>query len=166
MIPETVIAKLWQVYGVQKREISRTQRRGAIIVLGMLATATPEIVVSEMETMLRIGLGAYGVMDLQLAKYTCVALRRINPTGRQAKESAVKFSRLANDHAVLGKLAAITEVPSDSKEWYGGCRAGDQRHLRHFKTPGRSLLRDNPPQDESSVFLSVFSAELSRPDTT
>ncbi|KAK0724909.1 condensin-like protein [Lasiosphaeris hirsuta] len=119
MIPDIVIAKLWQVYGIQKREISRTQRRGAIIVLGMLATASPEIVVGEMETMLRTGLGPHGRSDLQLAKYTCVALRRINPTGRQAKESAVKFSRLQNDHAVLIKLAAITEVPSESKEWYG-----------------------------------------------
>lgn len=119
MIPEVVVNKLWQVYGVQKREISRTQRRGAIIVLGMLATANPEIVVGEMETMLRTGLGAYGRSDLQLAKFTCIALRRINPTGRQAKDSTVKFSRLPNDHAVSVRLAAITEVQSDSKEWYG-----------------------------------------------
>ncbi|KIH93354.1 condensin complex subunit 1 [Sporothrix brasiliensis 5110] len=119
MIPEVVVAKLWQVYGVQKREISRTQRRGAIIVLGMLATANPEIVVGEMETMLRTGLGAHGRSDLQLAKYTCVALQRINPVGRAAKDSGVTFSRLANDHAVLLKLAAIIDVPSESKEWFG-----------------------------------------------
>ncbi|KAH6668634.1 condensin [Plectosphaerella plurivora] len=119
MIPESVIAKLWQVYGVQRREISRTQRRGAIIVLGMLATANPEIVVGEMETMLRTGLGSHGRADLQLAKYTCIALRRINPTGRQAKDATIKFARLSNEHAVLAKLAAITEVPSESKEWYG-----------------------------------------------
>ncbi|KAL2115164.1 hypothetical protein VTJ04DRAFT_10827 [Mycothermus thermophilus] len=119
MIPDLVITKLWQVYGVQKREISRKQRRGAIIVLGMLATASPEIVVGEMETMLRTGLGAHGRADLQLAKYTCIALRRINPTARQGEKTTAKFSRLPNDHAVLVRLAAITEVPSDSKEWYG-----------------------------------------------
>jgi condensin complex subunit 1 len=119
MISDAVIAKLWQVYGVQRREISRTQRRGAIIVLGMLATANPEIVVGEMETMLRTGLGIHGRTDLQLAKYTCVALSRLNPTGRQSKDSAVKFSRLPNEHAVLAKLAAITEVPSESQEWFG-----------------------------------------------
>ncbi|KAK9438149.1 condensin complex component cnd1 [Metarhizium brunneum] len=119
IIPEIVVTKLWQVYGVQRREISRTQRRGAIIVLGMLATASPEIVVDEIETMLRTGLGAHGRADLQLAKYTCIALRRINPTGRNAKESTAKFNRLPNDHAVLGRLAAIAEVQSESKEWYG-----------------------------------------------
>ncbi|KAF4629390.1 hypothetical protein G7Y89_g8762 [Cudoniella acicularis] len=118
-ISELVVQKLWQVYGVQKREISKSQRRGSIIVLGMLATAKPEIVVGEMETMLRIGLGSLGRSDLQLAKYTCIALRRINPTGRQAKETNVQTSKLPNDHAVLSKLAAITEIESDNKEWYG-----------------------------------------------
>lgn len=119
MVPEIVVSKLWQVYGVQKREISRTQRRGAIMILGMLATANPEIVVGEMETMLRTGLSTFGRSDLQLAKFTCIALRRINPTGRSAKDSVVKFSRLPNDHATCVRLAAITEVPSDSKDWYG-----------------------------------------------
>ncbi|KAG0647127.1 xcap-d2 [Hyphodiscus hymeniophilus] len=118
-ISELVVTKLWQVYGVQKREISKSQRRGAIIVLGMLASAKPEIVVGEMETMLRIGLGSLGRSDLQLAKYTCIALRRINPTGRKAKENTVQTSKLTNDHAVLTKLAAIIEVESDNKEWYG-----------------------------------------------
>ncbi|KAJ6780364.1 hypothetical protein PWT90_03572 [Aphanocladium album] len=119
IIPDVVVSKLWQVYGVQKREISKSQRRGAIIVLGMLATANPEIVVGEIETMLRTGLGAHGRNDLQLAKYTCIALRRINPMGRNAKDSTVKFARLPNDHAVCMRLAAITEVQSESKEWYG-----------------------------------------------
>jgi condensin complex subunit 1 len=118
-ITDLVVRKLWQVYGVQKREISKSQRRGAIIVLGMLATAKPEIVVGEMETMLRIGLGILGRSDLQLAKYTCIALRRINPTGRQAKETNVQTSKLPNDHAILTKLATIIEVESDNKEWYG-----------------------------------------------
>ena len=117
-ISELVVAKLWQIYGVQKKEISRNQRRGAIIVLGMIALAEPDTVVKEMETMLRIGLGSLGRADLALAKYTCVALRRINPSGRLAKEVTTIFSKLPNDHVVLLKLAAMTEIVSDSKEWY------------------------------------------------
>ena len=119
MISDLVIQKLWDVYGYHKKEISKSQRRGAIIVLGMLASANPEIVVGEMETMLRTGLGAHGRNDLQLAKYTCIALRRLNPTGRQAKESTVKFSRLPNEHAVLVQLTAVADIESDSKDWYG-----------------------------------------------
>ncbi|KAK1146702.1 condensin complex non-SMC subunit Cnd1 [Aspergillus melleus] len=117
-ISEAVIAKLWQVYGVQKKEISKTQRRGAIIVLGMLALADPEVVVKEIEAMLRIGLGNLGQSDLVLAKYTCIALRRMVP-GRQAKTKETGIPKLANDHPVLAKLAAMVETVSDSQEWYG-----------------------------------------------
>lgn len=117
-ISEGVVAKLWQVYGVQKREISRTQRRGAIIVLGMLALADPDVVVKEIEPMLRVGLGVLGKSDLVLAKYTCIALRRMIP-GRQAKSKESGIPKLTNDHPVLDRLAAIVEIVSDSKEWFG-----------------------------------------------
>ncbi|KAL4864967.1 hypothetical protein BDV12DRAFT_175357 [Aspergillus spectabilis] len=117
-ISDGVIAKLWQVYGVQKKEISRTQRRGAIIVIGMIALADPEVVIKELEIMLRIGLGSLGRSDLVLAKYTCIALRRMVP-GRQAKSKESSISKLTNDHPVLMKLAAMVETVSDSKEWYG-----------------------------------------------
>lgn len=117
-ITDVVISKLWQVYGVQRKEISKTQRRGAIIVLGMLALAEPDIVIREIETMLRTGLGSLGRSDLMLAKYTCIALRRMKP-GRQAKTKDAASPKLANDHAVLTKLASMAEIVSESKEWYG-----------------------------------------------
>lgn len=117
-VSEAVIAKLWQVYGVQKKEISKTQRRGAIIVLGMLALADPEVVIKEIEVMLRIGLGGLGRSDLVLAKYTCIALRRMVP-GRQAKSKEIGIPKLTNDHSVLTKLGAMLEIDSESKEWYG-----------------------------------------------
>ncbi|KAE8348929.1 condensin [Aspergillus coremiiformis] len=117
-ISDGVIAKLWQVYGIQRKEISRTQRRGAIIVLGMLALADPEVALREIEVMLRIGLGSLGRSDLILAKYTCIALRRMVP-GRQAKSKEAGICKLNNDHPVLTQLAAIVEIVSDNKEWYG-----------------------------------------------
>jgi len=120
LVNEVVVQKLWQVYGVQKKEISKNQRRGAIIVLGMLALANPDIVVKEMETCLRIGLGELGRRDLGLARYTCIALRRINVgTSKQASGSTTITAKLPDDHAVLVKLAAMTEVVTDSKEWFG-----------------------------------------------
>lgn len=118
-INDLVIQKLWQVYGVQKKDISKSQRRGAIIVLGMLALADPDIVVREMETCLRIGLGAIGRRDLVLARYTCIALMRmtnVKPTkGTESKPS----TRLPNDHAVLIRLASLLEIESESRDWYG-----------------------------------------------
>ncbi|KAI9886562.1 MAG: 60S ribosomal protein L28 [Watsoniomyces obsoletus] len=118
-VSELVMSKLWQVYGVQKKEISRNQRRGAIIVLGMLALADPQIVVKELETLVRIGLGSIGRADLALAKYSCIALARMSPTRKQAKESSNPVSKLSNDHIVLTRLAALTEITTDDQEWFG-----------------------------------------------
>ncbi|EMC95637.1 hypothetical protein BAUCODRAFT_71473 [Baudoinia panamericana UAMH 10762] len=118
-IPELVVQKLWQVYGIQKKEISKQQRRGAIIVLGMLALADPEVVVKEMEICLRIGLGPIGQKDLVLARYTCIALMRMTDNkpskGTQGKPS----TRLPNDHAVLVRLSNLLHIESDSRDWYG-----------------------------------------------
>ncbi|KAF2724190.1 chromosome condensation complex Condensin, subunit D2 [Polychaeton citri CBS 116435] len=114
-----VIDKLWQVYGYTKRETSKQQRRGAVIVLGMLALADSDIVVREMEVCLRIGLGGHGRRDLILAKYTCIALTRMvgrkDQKGLQGKAS----TRLQNDHAVLIRLAHLLDMQSDSADWYG-----------------------------------------------
>lgn len=119
-VSDMVISKLWQVYGVQK-EISKAQRRGAIIVLGMIALADPEVVIKEIDTMLRIGLGKLGRVDLVLARYTCVALRRMIPITKKAqdKSTTTGISKMSNDCAVLRMLASIVLNPSDSKDWFG-----------------------------------------------
>jgi len=122
MIGELVIQKLWQVYGIQKREISKNQRRGAIIVLGMLVLADPEIVVKDIETCLRVGLGEHGRRDLGLARFTCIALRRVNYVGKQMNKDQKKgpaLGRLPNDNPVLTRLASMVELVSDSLEWFG-----------------------------------------------
>lgn len=119
-ISQVVISKLWQVYGVNK-DISKAQRRGAIIVLGMIAAADPSVVVKEIDTMLRIGLGNVGRKDLVLARYTCVALRRMIPPTKKAQDKSNKtgVTRMPNDHAVLRMLASILLLPSTSQDWYG-----------------------------------------------
>ncbi|KAF2753741.1 condensin complex subunit 1 [Pseudovirgaria hyperparasitica] len=123
LISSAVVDKLWQIYSVSKN-ISKTQRRGAIIILGMLAVADPDIIVKEMERCLKVGLGALGRQDLGLARYTCVALRRINNQARKSDKPTVgsnapHFAKLSNDHAILICLAAMTEIVSDDKEWFG-----------------------------------------------
>jgi condensin complex subunit 1 len=84
-VSPAVIGKLWQVYGFQKKDISKTQRRGAIIILGMLALADSDIVTREIDTLLNIGLGHLGRADLELARYTCIALQRLNMKHRKGK---------------------------------------------------------------------------------
>lgn len=59
-IPESVISKLWQIYGSTKHEIPIIQRRGAIIILGMLSKSSKKIVEDNIDLLLRIGLGSHG----------------------------------------------------------------------------------------------------------
>lgn len=119
-ISQLVISKLWQVYGVNK-DISKAQRRGAIIVLGMIATADPAVVIKETEIMLRVGLAAAGRKDLVLAKYTCIALRRMIPPVKKAQDRSKRSGceRMPNDTPVLRMLASILLVPACNQEWYG-----------------------------------------------
>jgi condensin complex subunit 1 len=78
-IHQDVITKLWQVYSKTRCILSRIsrslcsgsskqlpseQRRGAIIVLGMLAIASRAVVSERVETLIKIGLGSLGKVNL------------------------------------------------------------------------------------------------------
>lgn len=118
-ISALVISKLWQVYAVNK-DISKAQRRGAIIILGMIATADPAIILKELDAMLRVGLGSQGRKDLVLARYTCVALRRMSPPAKKAQDKSKKgVDRMPNEAPVLRMLAAMLLLPSTREAWYG-----------------------------------------------
>lgn len=117
-IHQDVINKLWQVYSSEK-QLPRSQRRGAIAVLGMLAIAKRGVVTDHVETLLRIGLGAYGRADLTLAKYTCVALQRLSGSAKKIKGSLINQNiRLEMDSPIFRKLQDIIEFPCRLKDWF------------------------------------------------
>lgn len=68
-----------------EKEIPRAQRRGAIIVLGMIAAARRHIVTNRIDEIIRIGFGKRGKADLVLAKYSCIALQRLSGTVKKVK---------------------------------------------------------------------------------
>lgn len=130
VVSSAVVAKLWQVYGFQKKDISKTQRRGAIIILGMLALADPDIVAREVDTLLNIGLGQFGRSDLELARYTCIALQRLNIkqkkgglilelyTDLQGTFDGGSSKKLSVDHAVFERLRSMIHFETPLNEWY------------------------------------------------
>ena len=58
-IHHDVIAKLWQVYS-KEVQLPRIQRRGAIIILGMLAVARRSVIADKVDVMIKVGLGKLG----------------------------------------------------------------------------------------------------------
>ncbi|KAK3804526.1 MAG: LOW QUALITY PROTEIN: non-SMC mitotic condensation complex subunit 1-domain-containing protein [Benniella sp.] len=117
-ISDEVVEKLWQVYSHNK-EIPNQQRRGAIIILGMLAKAKPDIVAQKIETILKIGLGKHGKADHSLARYSCIALQRI--AGEKKKQKGVigqNTVRLPMSHPIFVRLSNLIDYPTTSKNWF------------------------------------------------
>ncbi|KAK7433641.1 condensin complex non-SMC subunit Cnd1 [Stygiomarasmius scandens] len=118
-IHRDVINKLWQVFSAD-RLLPKTQRRGAIIILGMLASAKRSVLTDKVDTMLKVGLGALGKADLTLARYTCVALQRLNGSAKKVKGSLQdKTIRIEMDNNIFRKLRTAIERPCRSKDWFG-----------------------------------------------
>ncbi|KAJ1854231.1 condensin complex non-SMC subunit Cnd1 [Coemansia sp. RSA 1822] len=117
-----VIDKLRSVYAYTKKQLPQAQRRGAIIILGMLAQASRAIVTDDIDMYLRIGLGAYGHEDLVLAKYTCMILQclgssRIKRPG-QAPGQEEEIKRLPMTNPIFDGLQRILEEPRRDPEWF------------------------------------------------
>ncbi|CAE6439777.1 unnamed protein product, partial [Rhizoctonia solani] len=114
-----IINTLWQVYSTENN-IPKAQRRGAIVILGMIAVAKQKVVMDRIDTLLHVGLGPLGREDLVLARYTCVALQRVSGSHKKVKGSLVdKSTRLPMNNVVFTRLRDAIEYPSSSKEWFG-----------------------------------------------
>ncbi|KAJ2336153.1 condensin complex non-SMC subunit Cnd1 [Coemansia sp. RSA 2681] len=122
LISADVIAKLRSVYGYTKQRLPPAQRRGAIIILGMLAQANRSIVTDDIDLYLRIGLGKYGHADLTVAKYTCTILQCLG-SSKSKRPGAVGLDseenkRLPMDNPIFAGLQRILEEPRRDPEWF------------------------------------------------
>lgn len=118
-VHDDVVHKLWQAYSTPK-DIPHAQRRGAIIILGQLAIAKPEIITENLEYLLKIGLGQHGKADYLLAKYSCTALVRIGGSQKKVKGSLADQSiRLAMDNPIFDRLKASILNTKVDQEWFG-----------------------------------------------
>lgn len=133
MISDGVVKVLWKIYGHNQR-LAKSQRRGAVIILGMLAKADPEVVdIEGLELLLKVGLGQHGREDFKLARYTCIVLQRMIPEENSKKSLGTMTSasddrelpptqrKLAESHEVIKRLAAFIILPSSSMEWFSVC---------------------------------------------
>lgn len=117
-ISHGVIEKLWSVYGFTKGRIQKSQRRGAIVILGMLAKAQTTIVSDKIDVMLKFGLGPLGKSDLGLARYTCIALQRLEGVKTKEKGRGVQEGiRFPLKHHVFSRLKDVIENSTTSTEW-------------------------------------------------
>ncbi|OWB55687.1 hypothetical protein B5S28_g1563 [[Candida] boidinii] len=114
IIDDVVVKVLWQFYS--KNDISRRQRRGAIIVLGMLAAADNQVSLSGLDLLLNIGLDV-STKDWILMRYSCIALRRIVPSSKMNVEG-VSF-KISKEKEALESLTQVLTLYTREGEWFG-----------------------------------------------
>lgn len=118
-IAADVIQKLWSVYGFTQGRIQKSQRRGAIVILSMLAKAKTKVVSDKIDVMLKIGLGSLGKEDMDLARYTCIALQRLEGIKSKEKSRGVHEGiRFPNNHPMFARLKDVIESPTNSQLWF------------------------------------------------
>ncbi|CAI4637815.1 BDH_1b_G0037810.mRNA.1.CDS.1 [Saccharomyces cerevisiae] len=134
MIDQHVINILWAIYNsaskasMQKEQnvnnrdsekgFSKEQIHGSIIILGMLSLADNEIALKGLESLLNIGLGAVGLKDLTLCRYSCLALERMVPKRSTIITKAI--NQELEDVAVRKLYAIIINYTKDN-EYYPMC---------------------------------------------
>lgn len=85
-VHQDVVSKLWQVYSTYlcvhwsselhmvksgtDKDIPKAQRRGAIVIIGMIAVARPKFVTERIDTLLHVGLGPLGKVRLCFLRST------------------------------------------------------------------------------------------------
>lgn len=134
MIDQHVINILWAIYNsaskasMQKEQngnnrdsekgFSKEQIHGSIIILGMLSLADNEIALKGLESLLNIGLGAVGLKDLTLCRYSCLALERMVP--KRSTIITKTINQELEDVAVKKLYAIIINYTKDN-EYYPMC---------------------------------------------
>lgn len=132
LIDNVVVKILWQIYNDspsnskehEKRKnknvlnLSAKQKRGAIIILGMISLANHEVALRYIDSMLNVGLRTSKLEDVVLAKYTCIALQRVIPADKMIQNSKNSEFKLLKEKEALTKISNCLVEYNDDPEWY------------------------------------------------
>lgn len=103
LIDNTVVKILWQIYSNSiGKGFSQRQRRGAIAILGMIALANHEVALRHIDQLLAVIL----LDDMELARYTCIALQRVGKLRGPKESEAIERLKMG--------IKSYTEDP----QWY------------------------------------------------
>ncbi|NWW48276.1 CND1 protein, partial [Pedionomus torquatus] len=99
-IKPAVIHLLWERF-TEKSQCSSLERRAAVMLLGMMARGKPEIIGSNLDVLVTVGLSEKACEDYRLAQEVCNAISKIasNPKPAQGKNSAP--FRLPQNHMLF-----------------------------------------------------------------
>ncbi|KAM4636335.1 condensin complex subunit 1 [Discoglossus pictus] len=98
-----VIQLLWEKF-TQKSPCSALERRAAIMLLGMMSRGQPEIIISNLDTLVMVGLGEQVHEDYQLAQEVCNGILKVTDGQKPSLGKSAAPFRLPKDHTLFERL--------------------------------------------------------------
>ncbi|KAM6321256.1 condensin complex subunit 1 [Aegotheles albertisi] len=103
-VKPAVIQLLWERF-TEKSQCSSLERRAAVMLLGMMARGKPEIVGSNLDILVTVGLSEKVCEDYQLAQEVCNAISKLATSPKPALRKNNAPFRLPQDHVLFKCLS-------------------------------------------------------------
>ncbi|XP_030313677.1 condensin complex subunit 1 isoform X1 [Calypte anna] len=103
-IKPAVIQLLWERF-TEKSQCSSLERRAAVMLLGMMARGKPEIIGSNLDILVTVGLSEKVCEDYCLAKEVCNAISKLATSPKPAAGRSTAPFRLPQDHVLFECLS-------------------------------------------------------------
>ncbi|NWT03132.1 CND1 protein, partial [Mionectes macconnelli] len=103
-IKPAVIQLLWEQF-TEKSQCSSLERRAAVILLGMMARGKPEIIGSNLDILITVGLSEKACEDYRLAQEVCNVISKLANHPKPAMEKTSAPFRLSQNHMLFGCLS-------------------------------------------------------------
>ncbi|KAJ8021490.1 Condensin complex subunit 1 [Holothuria leucospilota] len=106
-LPKQVFQLLWEIFTGKHPDMGDMESRAALKLLGMAAGADMDLVHSNTEVLVTVGLGERAKDDFLLARDTCVTLLKLGGSGKPKASSKTEPLRFPSDHRMFTQLADI-----------------------------------------------------------
>ncbi|XP_009997339.1 PREDICTED: condensin complex subunit 1, partial [Chaetura pelagica] len=103
-IKPAVIQLLWERF-TGKSPCSSLERRAAVMLLGMMARGKPEIIGSNLDVLVTVGLSEKACEDYHLAQEVCYVISKLATPPKSAQGKNKAPFRLPQDHMLFGCLS-------------------------------------------------------------
>ena len=131
-VPSAVIKALWDIFTLKLKQVSLDSCNGALTVLGFIANAKPDMVSSNLQSILDIAFDEKHASHTELRRSACIVLQKIMKRHKHGPglSSTAQLSALLEEEQLSSLYACIESVLVDSASTTR--EDGVAEHARHW----------------------------------
>ena len=114
----SVIDTLWSLFSSKNKSVSCEVKLNCLILLGMIGKSDRDMLLTNLDCLTRLGLGELVTPDLNVSKYTCMAIQQIFEVKRQKGITAEPMQRFQHNHPTTERLVELLKSANDSVNWF------------------------------------------------